>query len=70
MKWAPCIEIVIIIINIIIIIIIIGQPVLTFDKRHICSVSYALEKTVKNNTSWHKTVSASAVKVNKFQDGT
>ena len=26
------------------------------------------KKTVKNITSWHKTLSASAVKVNKFQD--
>ena len=29
---------------------------------------YPVEKTVKKITSWHKTLSAPAVKVNKFQD--
>ena len=29
---------------------------------------HPMEKTVKNITNWHKTLSASAIKVNKIQD--
>ena len=31
-------------------------------------VVHSVKKTVKNTSSWHKTLSASAVKINKFQD--